>query len=232
MIVVTGSLSAKPDGFEEARRLSLEHVRRSRAEPGCLCIRCMSIAKIRRDWSSSNNGRPCRPCRPISPFWPCATSRAPCGHWQTKSRSRSMTPLPCKSADPPPFLIGPCPPARGWPASPGSGDDGTRDGPPRGNPRAHRQRVRARGRRRSDRRPAFFLGWALIVVDARIRQHAGVKLLPLAAPEAGCVIGRIVHREFERRIPGHRALRETLAPFVEAFTSGGVKNRAATSPRE
>jgi quinol monooxygenase YgiN len=36
MIVVTGSIAAKPEGFEEARRLSLEHVRRSRAEPGCL----------------------------------------------------------------------------------------------------------------------------------------------------------------------------------------------------
>jgi quinol monooxygenase YgiN len=36
MIVVTGSVSAKPEGFDEARRLSLEHVRRSRAEAGCL----------------------------------------------------------------------------------------------------------------------------------------------------------------------------------------------------
>jgi quinol monooxygenase YgiN len=36
MIVVTGSISAKAEGFEEARRLSLEHVRRSRGEPGCL----------------------------------------------------------------------------------------------------------------------------------------------------------------------------------------------------
>ena len=36
MIVVTGSVLAKAEGFEEARRLSLEHVHRSRAEPGCL----------------------------------------------------------------------------------------------------------------------------------------------------------------------------------------------------
>ena len=36
MIVVTGSVVAKAEGFEEARRLSLEHVHRSRAEPGCL----------------------------------------------------------------------------------------------------------------------------------------------------------------------------------------------------
>ncbi len=36
MIVVTGSVTARQDTFEEARRLSLEHVRRSRAEPGCI----------------------------------------------------------------------------------------------------------------------------------------------------------------------------------------------------
>jgi quinol monooxygenase YgiN len=36
MIVVTGSIVAKSDGFEEARRLSLAHVHRSREEPGCL----------------------------------------------------------------------------------------------------------------------------------------------------------------------------------------------------
>jgi quinol monooxygenase YgiN len=36
MIVVTGSVTAKPDTFDEVRRLSLEHVRRSRTEPGCI----------------------------------------------------------------------------------------------------------------------------------------------------------------------------------------------------
>lgn len=36
MIVVTGSVTARPETFEEARRLSLEHVRRSRQEPGCV----------------------------------------------------------------------------------------------------------------------------------------------------------------------------------------------------
>jgi quinol monooxygenase YgiN len=36
MIVVTGSVVAKAEGFEEARRLRLEHVHRSRMEPGCL----------------------------------------------------------------------------------------------------------------------------------------------------------------------------------------------------
>ena len=36
MIVVTGSVTAKPDTFDEVRRLSLEHVHRSRKEPGCI----------------------------------------------------------------------------------------------------------------------------------------------------------------------------------------------------
>lgn len=36
MILVTGRVTARSDGFDEARKLSLEHVRRSRLEPGCL----------------------------------------------------------------------------------------------------------------------------------------------------------------------------------------------------
>ena len=36
MIVVTGSVTAKPDTFDEVRRLSLGHVHRSRTEPGCI----------------------------------------------------------------------------------------------------------------------------------------------------------------------------------------------------
>src|SRR6202007_3389098 len=36
MILVTGSVVARQDSFEEARRLSLEHVHRSRKEPGCI----------------------------------------------------------------------------------------------------------------------------------------------------------------------------------------------------
>lgn len=36
MIVVTGSVTARQDSFDEIRRLSLEHVRRSRLEPGCI----------------------------------------------------------------------------------------------------------------------------------------------------------------------------------------------------
>lgn len=36
MIVVTGDAVAKSETFDEVRRLSLEHVYRSRTEPGCI----------------------------------------------------------------------------------------------------------------------------------------------------------------------------------------------------
>jgi quinol monooxygenase YgiN len=36
MILVTGSVTAREDSFGEVRRLSLEHVHRSRSEPGCI----------------------------------------------------------------------------------------------------------------------------------------------------------------------------------------------------
>jgi quinol monooxygenase YgiN len=36
MIVVTGSVTARQETFEDARRLSLEHVHRSRTESGCI----------------------------------------------------------------------------------------------------------------------------------------------------------------------------------------------------
>ena len=36
MIVVTGSVTARADSFDEARKLSLDHVHRSRTEPGCI----------------------------------------------------------------------------------------------------------------------------------------------------------------------------------------------------
>ena len=36
MIVVTGSVTAREDTFDEVRKLSLEHVHRSRLEPGCI----------------------------------------------------------------------------------------------------------------------------------------------------------------------------------------------------
>lgn len=36
MIIVTGSILTRAETFEAARRLGMEHSRRSRAEPGCL----------------------------------------------------------------------------------------------------------------------------------------------------------------------------------------------------
>ena len=36
MIVVTGSVTARKDSLDEVARLSLEHVHRSRKEPGCI----------------------------------------------------------------------------------------------------------------------------------------------------------------------------------------------------
>jgi quinol monooxygenase YgiN len=36
MIVVTGSVTARQDSFDQIRKLSLEHVHRSRQEPGCI----------------------------------------------------------------------------------------------------------------------------------------------------------------------------------------------------
>jgi quinol monooxygenase YgiN len=36
VIVVTGSVIARPEELDQVRRISLEHVHRSRLEPGCL----------------------------------------------------------------------------------------------------------------------------------------------------------------------------------------------------
>ena len=36
MIIVIGSVNARPDALDEVLRLSLEHVDRSRREPGCV----------------------------------------------------------------------------------------------------------------------------------------------------------------------------------------------------
>jgi quinol monooxygenase YgiN len=36
VIIVTGSVKARPDTLDELLRISLEHVHRSRLEPGCL----------------------------------------------------------------------------------------------------------------------------------------------------------------------------------------------------
>jgi quinol monooxygenase YgiN len=36
VIIVTGSAKARPEALDEALRISIEHVHRSRTEPGCL----------------------------------------------------------------------------------------------------------------------------------------------------------------------------------------------------
>jgi quinol monooxygenase YgiN len=36
MIIVLGSIVARPDTFDEIQRLGIEHTRRSRGEPGCV----------------------------------------------------------------------------------------------------------------------------------------------------------------------------------------------------
>lgn len=36
MIIITGTIQARPESIDELIAASLEHVRRSRAEPGCL----------------------------------------------------------------------------------------------------------------------------------------------------------------------------------------------------
>jgi quinol monooxygenase YgiN len=37
MIIIHGSIAARTETLDELLRLSLEHVRRSRLEPGCIC---------------------------------------------------------------------------------------------------------------------------------------------------------------------------------------------------
>ena len=60
MIIVTGSVTARPKTFDEVRRLSLEHVHRSRTEPGCIShsvqIDCENPLRLVffEQWADSN----------------------------------------------------------------------------------------------------------------------------------------------------------------------------------
>ena len=55
MILITGSITAKPETFDALRNGALEHTRRSRAEPGCLAHkRIANINALRR-----RSPRPC-----------------------------------------------------------------------------------------------------------------------------------------------------------------------------
>jgi quinol monooxygenase YgiN len=49
MIIVTGTVRARPDALAEVLRLSLEHVHRSRLEPGCL------LHSVHQDVEDSNH---------------------------------------------------------------------------------------------------------------------------------------------------------------------------------
>ncbi|MEQ1639690.1 MAG: antibiotic biosynthesis monooxygenase [Novosphingobium sp.] len=40
MIIITGSVTIRPEHFDEALALGIEHSRRSRAEPGCIAHNC------------------------------------------------------------------------------------------------------------------------------------------------------------------------------------------------
>ena len=48
MIIVTGSITARPEAVDEVVRLGLEHVQRSRLEPGCL------LHSVHRDVENPN----------------------------------------------------------------------------------------------------------------------------------------------------------------------------------
>ena len=48
MIIVTGAIVAAPEHVDEVERLSLEHVQRSRLEPGCL------LHSVHRDVENPN----------------------------------------------------------------------------------------------------------------------------------------------------------------------------------
>jgi quinol monooxygenase YgiN len=49
VIIVTGSVKARPETLDEMLRLGLEHVRRSRLEPGCL------LHSVHRDVEDPNH---------------------------------------------------------------------------------------------------------------------------------------------------------------------------------
>ncbi len=48
MIIVTGSVVARPETIDEVARISVEHVHRSRLEPGCL------LHSVHRDVENAN----------------------------------------------------------------------------------------------------------------------------------------------------------------------------------
>jgi quinol monooxygenase YgiN len=94
MIVVTGSVTAREDSLDEVRRLSLEHVHRSRQEPGCIshavhvdCENSLRLVFIEQ-WAD----RAALSAHFAVP--PRATLSAPCSRSpRHRRRSRSTTPF-------------------------------------------------------------------------------------------------------------------------------------------
>ena len=78
MIVVTGSVTARKESFDEVRELSLEQCVARAPSPDASPTPCMSIAKIRCGWCSSSNGPIAPRCWRISRCRPRAISSARC----------------------------------------------------------------------------------------------------------------------------------------------------------
>jgi quinol monooxygenase YgiN len=68
MILVTGSILAREDTFDEVLRLSLEHVERSRKEPGCIShavhVDCQNPLRLFLLRTMGPMGRRCAPILP------------------------------------------------------------------------------------------------------------------------------------------------------------------------
>jgi quinol monooxygenase YgiN len=84
MMLVTGSVTAREDSIDEALELSLDHVRRSRKEPGCIshavhtdCENQLRLVFI-ENWVDAC-GAWSAPGRWASADWACATQ--PCSLW-------------------------------------------------------------------------------------------------------------------------------------------------------
>ena len=90
MIVVTGSVTAKQDSFDAVKKLSLEHVHRSRTEPGCIShavhVDCENPLKLVffEQWADRE--------ALLTHFRLRATSSRRCNRWRLpQPRSKSTT---------------------------------------------------------------------------------------------------------------------------------------------
>ena len=85
MIIVTGAVTANPEALPEVTRLALEHVHRSRLEPGCLLHSVHQDVENPIGSCSSNTGSIVTRCGFISEF--------------QKSRVRQGTEVPQRTID-------------------------------------------------------------------------------------------------------------------------------------